>query len=110
MTSASARMAAIAFRCGSTLVDQDCLTDINTEHPAPGLHDLLVVVRAGLVNPVDTTIRAGLVAASDAVCSLGWNADGVVEAAGEAVTLFRAPDMIGQHRIPGEVAAREGGR
>ncbi|WP_459607837.1 zinc-binding alcohol dehydrogenase family protein [Dickeya oryzae] len=87
-------MAAIAFRRGTTLADPDCLTDIDTERPKPGPHDLLVAVRAVSVNPVDTKIRAGLVAAPDSVRSLGWDAAGIVEAVGEAVTLFRPGEAV----------------
>ncbi|MGT2431753.1 zinc-binding alcohol dehydrogenase family protein [Cupriavidus basilensis] len=94
MTTASIPMAAIAFRRGSTLTDPDCLTDIDAERPEPGPHDLRVAVRAVSVNPVDTKIRAGLVAAPDGVRSLGWDAAGVVEAIGEAVTLFRPGEAV----------------
>ncbi|WP_028534061.1 zinc-binding alcohol dehydrogenase family protein [Paludibacterium yongneupense] len=94
MTTRPARMAAIAFRRGSTLADRDCLTDIDTERPEPGPHDLLVAVRAVSVNPVDTKIRAGLLAAPDAVRSLGWDAAGIVEAVGEAVTLFQPGQKV----------------
>ncbi|MGT2491594.1 alcohol dehydrogenase catalytic domain-containing protein [Cupriavidus basilensis] len=94
MTTASIPMAAIAFRRGSTLTDPDCLTDIDAERPEPGPHDLRVAVRAVSVNPVDTKIQAGLVAAPDGVRSLGWDAAGVVEAIGEAVTLFRPGEAV----------------
>ncbi|MFC0709962.1 zinc-binding alcohol dehydrogenase family protein [Azorhizophilus paspali] len=87
-------MPAIAFRRGSTLTDPDCLTDIDAERPTPGLHDLLVAVHAVSVNPVDTKIRAGLVAAPDSVRSLGWDAAGIVEAVGEAVTLFQPGQKV----------------
>ncbi|WP_111875934.1 zinc-binding alcohol dehydrogenase family protein [Paracidovorax anthurii] len=87
-------MAAIAFRCGSTLDDPDCLTDIETDCPEPGPHDLRVVVHAVSVNPVDTKIRAGRVAVPAAVRSLGWDAAGIVEAVGEAVTLFRPGQKV----------------
>ncbi|MEQ4616500.1 MAG: zinc-binding alcohol dehydrogenase family protein [Corticimicrobacter sp.] len=87
-------MAAVAFRKHATLADPDCLVDVTTERPVPGPHDLLVAVRAVSVNPVDTKIRAGLVAAPDAVQYLGWDAAGIVEAVGEAVTLFRPGDTV----------------
>lgn len=90
----SARMAAIAFRRGSTLDESDCLTDIDTERPEPGPHDLLVAVRAVSVNPLDTKIRAGLIDAPDSIRSLGWDAAGIVEAVGEAVTLFQPGQKV----------------
>lgn len=94
MKTSPARMAAIAFRRGSTLDDPDCLTDIETERPEPGPHDLLVAVHAVSVNPVDTKIRAGRVAVPEGVRSLGWDAAGIVEAVGEAVTLFRPGQAV----------------
>jgi zinc-binding alcohol dehydrogenase family protein len=94
MTQTPVPMTAIAFRKQSTLTEPDCLTDIVTTRPAPGRHDLLVAVRAVSVNPVDTKIRAGLVAVQDGVTSLGWDAAGIVEAVGDAVTLFRPGDAV----------------
>jgi zinc-binding alcohol dehydrogenase family protein len=94
MATIPARMAAIAFRRGTTLADPNCLTDIATERPEPGPHDLLIAVRAVSVNPVDTKIRAGLITAYDTVSSLGWDAAGIVEAVGEAVTLFQPGQKV----------------
>lgn len=48
------RMTAIAFRLGSTVDAPDCLTDIVTECPLHGPHDLRVAVHAVSVNPLDT--------------------------------------------------------
>ena len=94
MTTTPARMATIAFRQGSSLADPGCLTDTDAERPQPGPHDLRVAVHAVSVNPVDTKIRAGLIAAPDAVHSLGWDAAGIVEAVGEAVTLFQPGQAV----------------
>ncbi|KAA5609129.1 zinc-binding alcohol dehydrogenase family protein [Rhodovastum atsumiense] len=87
-------MAAIAFLRHSTLADPDCLTDIETERPEPGPHDLRIEVHAISVNPLDTKVRAGLVAVPGGVRSLGWDAAGIVEAVGEAVTLFRPGQAV----------------
>ncbi|MBF9264049.1 zinc-binding alcohol dehydrogenase family protein [Paracidovorax cattleyae] len=87
-------MAAIAFRRGSTLADPDCLTDVETERPEPGPHDVRVAVHAVSVNPLDTKIRAGRVAVPEGVRSLGWDAAGIVEAVGEAVTLFQPGQKV----------------
>lgn len=94
MKTSPARMAAIAFRRGSTLDDLDCLTDVETERPEPGPHDVRVAVHAVSVNPVDTKIRAGRVAVPEGVRSLGWDAAGIVEAVGEAVTLFQPGQKV----------------
>ncbi|QEI09312.1 zinc-binding alcohol dehydrogenase family protein [Pigmentiphaga aceris] len=87
-------MRAIAFRKHSKATAPDCLTDIDAIRPVPGPHDLLVSVRAVSVNPVDTKIRAGLVAAPENVTSLGWDAAGIVEAVGQAVTLFKPGQAV----------------
>ncbi|AYQ44466.1 MULTISPECIES: zinc-binding alcohol dehydrogenase family protein [Burkholderia cepacia complex] len=94
MTTTASSVAAIAFRRQSTLADSDCLVDVEIACPAPGPHDLRVAVRAVSVNPVDTKIRAGQVATPDSVRCLGWDAAGIVEAVGEAVTLFRPGDAV----------------
>lgn len=94
MKTSPVRMAAIAFRRGSTLDDPACLTDIETERPEPGPHDLRVAVHAVSVNPVDTKIRAGRVAVPEGVRSLGWDAAGIIEAVGEAVTLFQPGQKV----------------
>lgn len=94
MRTTSSSMAAVAFRKHTTLADFACLVDVMVERPVPAPHDLLIAVRAVSVNPVDTKIRAGLVAAPDAVQCLGWDAAGIVEAVGEAVRLFRPGDAV----------------
>ena len=94
MMTTTARMTTVAFRRGSTLAEPDCLTDINTERPQPGPHDLRVAVRAVSVNPVDTKIRAGLVTVPGGLRSLGWDAAGIVEAVGKSVTLFRPGQAV----------------
>jgi len=94
MKTSPAHMAAIAFRRGSALDDPGCLTDIETERPEPGPYDLRVAVHAVSVNPVDTKIRAGRIAVPEGVRSLGWDAAGIVEAVGEAVTLFQPGQKV----------------
>lgn len=94
MTTKSPHMTAITFRRHSTLADADCLADILCERPEPGPRDLRVAVHAVSVNPVDTKIRAGLVAVPDHVRSLGWDAAGIVESVGGAVTLFRSGQAV----------------
>lgn len=66
--------------------------------PLPGPHDLLVRVEALAVNPVDTKVRAGLPARGEAEETpprlLGWDAAGVVEAIGGAVSGFAPGDRV----------------
>ncbi|AFC85607.1 zinc-binding alcohol dehydrogenase family protein [Frateuria aurantia DSM 6220] len=72
----------------------DSLQDVDVERPEPGPHDLLVSVRAVSVNPLDTKVRTGAVEVPVEVRSLGWDAAGVVDAVGEAVTLFRPGQRV----------------
>ncbi|MET0423501.1 MAG: alcohol dehydrogenase catalytic domain-containing protein [Actinoplanes sp.] len=65
------------------------LTDLELPDPRPGPHDLLVRVEAVSVNPVDVKSRGG---AQPRI--LGYDAAGVVESAGPAVTRFRAGDEV----------------
>lgn len=81
-------MKMIGFNKGSSVDEQDGLFDMTGGMPVPGPRDVLVRVRAVGVNPLDTKVRAGLVAVPQAVTTLGWDAAGVVHAVGSAVTLF----------------------
>lgn len=67
------------------------LADVEIEVPGLEPHDLLVRVRAVSVNPVDTKVRSGSPADGRI---LGWDAAGVVERVGSAVTLFRPGDEV----------------
>jgi NADPH2:quinone reductase len=58
----------------------------------PGPHDLLVRVHAVSINPVDVKLRAGSPAQDFRV--LGFDASGVIEAVGDAVTLFSPGDAV----------------
>ncbi|WP_372592483.1 zinc-binding alcohol dehydrogenase family protein, partial [Guyparkeria sp.] len=70
--------------------------------PEPGPHDLRVAVEAVSVNPVDTKVRAPRHADPDhpdnradpAPRILGFDALGVVDAVGSAVTRFRPGDVV----------------
>jgi zinc-binding alcohol dehydrogenase family protein len=62
--------------------------------PSPEPHDLLVRVSAIAVNPVDTKIRARITAPADQPKVLGWDAVGIVESVGTAVSRFKAGDRV----------------
>jgi len=89
-------MKAITFFKSLPVTDAECLVDIELERPSPGPRDLLVAVRAISVNPVDAKIRSGSGPRSpqDAGKVPGWDAAGVVEAVGEAVTGFKPGDEV----------------
>jgi NADPH2:quinone reductase len=61
--------------------------------PLPGPHDLRVRVEAVAVNPVDLKVRGSLQADAPPRV-LGWDAAGVVEAVGDAVTRFAIGDAV----------------
>jgi len=72
----------------------DALLDADLPEPEPLAHDLRVRVSAVSVNPVDTKIRRGVKPAAGQPKVLGWDAVGVVDAVGEAVTLFKPGDRV----------------
>lgn len=86
-------MKAIGFRQGGSLDREDALLDLEVPKPVPGPRDLLVRVRAVSVNPVDTKVRAGAKPSGEPMI-LGYDAAGVVEAAGSDVTLFAPGDEV----------------
>jgi len=87
-------MEAIGFTGGRTLDDAEAFVRFECATPQPAGHDLLVAVRAVSVNPVDTKVRAGIGTVQQPPRILGWDAAGVVEAVGDAVTLFRPGDRV----------------
>jgi zinc-binding alcohol dehydrogenase family protein len=89
-------MKAIGFLKSLPIDDEKSLFDFETEQPSPGPRDLLVRVRAVSVNPVDTKQRknAAKEAPLPAPKILGYDASGVVEAVGSAVSLFKPGDPV----------------
>lgn len=84
------------------------LIDAQPDDPIPGPDDLVLRVEALAVNPVDTKVRAGIAPGGEGRI-LGWDAAGVVEACGAAVTRFRPGDAVmvaGDIRRPGCYAQR----
>jgi NADPH2:quinone reductase len=76
--------------------------------PAPGPGQVLVRVKASSVNPVDTKIRSGMLAAMapEAPSVLGCDMSGVVEETGEGVTAFSPGDAV--YGAPGGVKGHPG--
>ncbi len=76
--------------------DPASLQDFELSKPDPEKRDLLVRVEAISVNPVDTKIRRSPVSSDQegAQRILGWDVAGVVESAGEQVTLFQVGDEV----------------
>ncbi|MDF7820661.1 zinc-binding alcohol dehydrogenase family protein [Runella sp. MFBS21] len=89
-------MKAIGFKRSLPIVEQESFIAFETEKPTPHAHDLLVKVQAVSVNPVDYKIRQN--SAKEVVLDtpkiIGWDAVGIVEEVGEAVTLFKKGDEV----------------
>lgn len=87
-------MRAIGYQQTGEIGRDDALVDIELPVPTPAGRDLLVEVRAVSVNPVDTKVRKRSAPESGAWKVLGWDAAGVVAAAGPEATLFRPGDEV----------------
>jgi len=89
-------MKAISFRQQLSIENPESLIDVVVDKPKPGFRDLLVQVHAISVNPVDTKIRKGSGPGqpSGELKILGWDASGIVEEVGSAVTLFKPGDEV----------------
>ncbi len=88
-------MKAVGLRRHLPISDPDALVDLQLDDPSPGPGDLLIGVRAVAVNPVDTKVRRGNLGFTEPhPLVLGWDAAGVVEAIGPAVTRFAVGDEV----------------
>lgn len=87
-------MKAVGYRRCLPITDPESLIDVELPHPEPGPHDLRVRVQAVSVNPLDTRIRRTVAPADGETRVLGWDAAGVVDAVGSAVSLFRPGDAV----------------
>ena len=86
-------MKAVGYREPGPIDRPQALEDIEIAAPEPGPHDLLVEVRAVSLNPVDTKIRKN-VQPEGGHRVLGWDAAGVVLAAGAEVSGFKPGDEV----------------
>jgi NADPH:quinone reductase-like Zn-dependent oxidoreductase len=80
----------------SPVLEPPSLLDVELSVPAPGANDLRVRVEAVSVNPVDVKVRAPKSKSETLPRVLGWDAAGVVDAVGDAVTTFRPGDRVYQ--------------
>jgi zinc-binding alcohol dehydrogenase family protein len=87
-------MKAVAYLQPLPIDHIDALLDADLPEPEPTGHDLRVRVAAVSVNPVDTKIRRGAKPAAGQPKVLGWDAVGVVDAVGDAVTLFKPGERV----------------
>lgn len=87
-------MKAVALTRYLPIDDPRSLLDVELETPSATGHDILVRVEAVSVNPVDTKVRAPKPQIEAQPKVLGYDAAGVVEAVGEAVTRFKPGDAV----------------
>jgi NADPH2:quinone reductase len=87
-------MRAVGYQKSLAITDANSLIDIDLPKPQPKDRDLLVEVRAISVNPVDTKLRMRAEPPAGEYKVLGWDAAGVVVAAGPDATLFKAGDEV----------------
>ena len=91
-------MKAVAFKQYLPIDNSEAFLDVELPKPTPTGHDVLVAVKAIAVNPVDTKIRGGRGQDPDKIEDpprvIGWDASGIVEAVGDAVTLFTPGDEV----------------
>ena len=74
--------------------DPESLVEVQLPTPEPAGRDLLVQVKAVSVNPVDVKVRRRAAGEYGEPRILGWDAAGVVQAAGDAVSLFEVGDEV----------------
>lgn len=88
-------MKAVGCRKAGPITEPDALVDIELPVPEPGARDLLVEVKAVSVNPVDYKLRRSTPPEPGHEWRvLGWDAAGVVRAAGADVTEFAPGDEV----------------
>jgi NADPH:quinone reductase len=87
-------MKAVGYQKSLPINDHNSLVDVELPKPTPNGRDLLVKVQAVSVNPVDTKMRMRAEPPAGEWRVLGWDAAGVVEAAGPDAKLFKAGDSV----------------
>ena len=87
-------MRAVGYKRSLPIDQAEALIDLEIDKPAPQGRDLLVQVKAISVNPVDYKVRKRADPAGGEAKILGFDATGVVAAAGPGVTLFTAGDEV----------------
>ncbi|AWV07973.1 zinc-binding alcohol dehydrogenase family protein [Marilutibacter maris] len=88
-------MKAIALTRYLPIDDPQSLQDVDLPAPpAPSGHDILVRVAAVSVNPVDTKVRSPKATVEANPRVLGYDACGIVEAVGDAVSRFKPGDRV----------------
>ncbi len=87
-------MKAVGYQKSLAIGNETSLVDVELPVPTPAGRDLLVKVQAVSVNPVDTKMRMRAEPPAGEWRVLGWDAVGVVEAAGPEAKLFKRGDAV----------------
>lgn len=87
-------MRAVGYRQNLPIEAEAALVDVELPKPVPAGRDLLVEVRAVSVNPVDVKVRAATPPEPGTVKVIGWDAAGIVVAAGPDARLFKPGDAV----------------
>lgn len=87
-------MRAVGYRRLHPIDHPEYLSDLEIEKPAPKGRDILVAVKAISVNPVDYKVHARVDPQDKDTKILGYDAAGIVEAAGPEASLFKAGDEV----------------
>ena len=87
-------MRAVGYQRSLPADDPEALVDIELPMPEPEGRDLLVGIRAVSVNPVDTKVRLRAAPEPGGWKVLGYDAAGVVIAAGPEARLFKPGDAV----------------
>ncbi len=87
-------MKAVGYQKSLAIGNEASLVDVELPVPTPAGRDLLVKVQAVSVNPVDTKMRMRAEPPAGEWRVLGWDAVGVVEAAGPEAKLFKRGDAV----------------
>jgi len=87
-------MRAVGYKHSLPIDRAESLIDLDIAKPAPQGRDLLVQVKAISVNPVDTKMRMRADPKGGEPKILGYDATGIVAAAGPDVTLFKPGDEV----------------
>jgi NADPH2:quinone reductase len=87
-------MRAVGYKRSLPIEQPESLLDLEIDKPAPQGRDLLVQVKAISVNPVDYKVRKRVDPQGGEPKILGYDATGVVAAAGPGVTLFKPGDEV----------------
>jgi NADPH2:quinone reductase len=90
----TAKMTAIGYAASLPISDDRSLFEFEAPLPRPEGRDLLVRVEAVSVNPVDVKVRMRKQGTAAEPVILGYDAAGVVEAAGSGCQLFRPGDRV----------------